>query len=99
MLNDFVPLQNRKFLQKHLNSSNNNSKYLTTAPNKNYLINKKSSILSSLDSINNINNSGTAINPLLSNDEQSSYFMEKDKSINNSGPNSNSNIINNNPLL
>ena len=115
MLNDFVPLQNRTMLQNHLNtySSNNNSKYLSTAPNNNTMLNKKSSkILSSLDSNKNLNNlninannSELPSNPLLPNEDQSSYFIDKDKSINNSGFNMNSNMnsnlnINlNNPLL
>ena len=112
MLNDYVPLQNRTMLQNHLNtsSSNNNSKYLSTAPNNNTMLNKKSSkILSSLESNNNINininNSEMPGNPLLPNEDQSSYFIDKDKSINNSGFNMNSNMnsnlnINlNNPLL
>ena len=98
MLNDFLPLQNRTMLQNHLNSSNNNSKYLSTTPN-NTLLNKKSSIINNLDSKNNINNTEPPINPLLSNEEQSSSFMEKDKSINNSGFNSNMNSNLNNPLL
>ena len=112
MLNDFVPLQNRTMLQKHLNtsSSNNNSKYLSTAPNNNTMINKRSSkMLSALESSNNLNintnNSELPANPLLPNEDQSSYFIDKDKSINNSGFNMNSNMnsnlnINlNNPLL
>ena len=101
MLNDFVPLQNRTMLQNHINSSNNTSKYLSTEPNNNTYLNKKSSILSHLDSNNNINMNSTEIpgNPLLSNEDQSSYFMDKDKSINNSGFNSNINSNLNNPLL
>lgn len=103
MLNDFLPLQNRTMLQKHLNSlSNNNSKYLSTAPNNNSMLNKQKSILSSLDSNNNINininNSEAPMNPLLSNEDQSSYAFEKDKSVNNIGFNMNSNNLNN-PLL
>ena len=106
MLNDYVPLQNRTMLHNHLNSSSNNSKYLSTAPNNtkinNSLFHKKSSIISSLDSNNNVNNT-EIVNPLLPNEEQSSYFMDKDKSVNNSGAgvgfNMNSNIALNNPLL
>ena len=100
MLNDFVPLQNKTMLQNHLNSlSNNNSKYLSTAPNNNTTIKKRNSIISSLDSNNNINNSEAPINPLLSNEDQSAYIYEKDKSINNIGFNMNSNNALNNPLL
>ena len=100
MLNDFVPLQNKTMLQNHLNSlSNNNSKYLSTAPNNNTTIKKRNSIISSLDSNNNINNSEAPINPLLSNEDQSAYLYEKDKSINNIGFNMNSNNALNNPLL
>ena len=106
MLNDYVPLQNRTMLHNHLNtSSNNNSKYLSTSPNNNTMIKKRNSIISSLDSNNNINvnNSEIPINPLLSNEDQSSYLYEKDKdkdkSINNIGFNMNSNSNLNNPLL
>ena len=105
MLNDFVPLQNRTMLQNHLNSSNSNSKYLSTAPNNNTMIKKRNSIISSMDSNNNINNntnvnnSEMPINPLMPNEDQSSYFIDKDKSINNSGFNMNSNNNLNNPLL
>ena len=104
MLNDYVPLQNRTMLHNHLNtSSNNNSKYLSTSPNNNTTIKKRNSIISSVDSNNNINinNSEIPINPLLSNEDQSSYLYEKDKdkSINNIGFNMNSNNNLNNPLL
>jgi hypothetical protein len=100
MLNDFVPLQNRTMLQNHLNSSINNSKYLSTAPNNNTITSKRNSIINALDSSNNINNNTeNPINPLLSNEDQSSYFMDKDKSINNSGFNINMNSNSNNPLL
>ena len=101
MLNDFVPLQNKTMIQNKFKSSNTNSKYLSTTPNNNSLLNKKSSILSNLDSNNNnnTNNSEVHINPLLPNEDQSSYFVDKDKSINNSGFNLNSNNAQSNPLL
>ena len=104
MLSDYVPLQNRTMLQNHLNSSINNSKYLSTTPNKsklNPLLSKKSSNINPLDSNNNVNLTEIPINPLLSNEDQSSYSIDKDKSINNSnlGSNINSNIGLNNPLL
>ena len=118
MLNDYVPLQNKTMLHNHLNSPSSNSKYLSTVPTNskvnNSLFNRRPSIKSSMDSNNNLNNANNVnntenpINPLLSNnEEQSSYFIDKDKSISNSaggsglgvGFNMNSNNAINNPLL
>ena len=114
MLNDYVPLQNKTMLHNHLNSPTHTSKYMATVPNNpkanNSLFNKRPSIISSMDSNNNINvnNTENPINPLLSNnEEQSSYFIDKDKSLSNSagggaviiGSNMNSNNAINNPLL
>ena len=56
---------------------------------------------SNLESNNNINTSEIPNNPLLTNNvaEQSSYLMEKDKSINNNSSGININMASNNPLL
>ena len=102
MLNDYVPLQNKTMLKNQL-SVNNNSKYIPTAPN-NSMLNKKPSLgisTSNVESNNNINTSEIPNNPLLSNNvaEQSSYLMEKDKSINNNSSGINLNMASNNPLL
>ena len=104
MLNDFVPLQNRTILKNQLSTStnNNNSKYLSTAPN-NSMLNRKPSnsiINSNIEQKNNINNTEIPNNPLLSSYDEQSYMIDKDKSINNnsSGLNVNNSAINN-PLL
>jgi hypothetical protein len=102
MLNDYVPLQNKTMLKNQL-SINNNSKYLPSAPN-NSMLNKRPSIgisNSNLESNNNINTSEIPNNPLLTNNvaEQSSYLMEKDKSLNNNSSGININMASNNPLL
>ena len=104
MLNDYVPLQNKTMLKNQL-SINSNSKYMPTAPNNNSMINKMPSMgisNSNLESNNNINISEIPNNPLLTNNvaEQSSYLMEKDKSLNNNSSGININLAsNNNPLL
>ena len=103
MLNDYVPLQNKTMLKNQL-SVNSNSKYLPTAPPNNSMLNKRTSMginNSNIESNNNINTSEIPNNPLLSNDvaEQSSYLMEKDKSLNNNSSGINLNMASNNPLL
>ena len=102
MLNDYVPLQNKTILKNQL-SINSNSKYIPTAPNNSMLTKKPSMGInnSNLESNNNINTSEIPNNPLLTNNvaEQSSYLMEKDKSLNNNSSGININMASNNPLL